>query len=379
MSLDPKLPILITCTCETAVPVLEAVSKSQKCSKSTCGLIPCKGDSCEPNFDNWTIDEKCYPQHYLKLTKTWQMPPPSSSSSSIWPPLSSSYTVGQNAALMLNILKLLENEEIDNLLDKNQENSNISINIQDVFSLGGEPARVETTECVVGPSLGPCECKTSDNGEPAYCDPNSSGVGMNTCPTNVYTDPTPDTCYPATMPGFPEFIERCSDQQPSLQPGQGRSSTAKDLDAPTVGIIDQQLVKYRIKHDPIKTGYLKVWIRKKVQNYVWQACDPSSGSGGSGAGTNCNPDTTCKSWQKSGEEEVSPVKEYVWESSQFIENPTCQDVIFSSEDSLIAENGTVATIEISKYSYVKGYTPDDPEVEPRCNPDGFPIKDPACS
>jgi|694.fasta_scaffold06196_11 hypothetical protein len=373
MSAQEEIPILITCGCETEVPLLEGVSKSQGCSKSPCGMVPCEGDACSPNFSNLSIDQKCFPQRYLKKTTTWQTPPSSSS-----------YTVGQNAELMLNILKLLENEEIDNLLEKNQEEiTNLSDNNTYILSSG---PRIVTTECVPGEDLTQlCGCSTYDNGREGYCDPNSKLP----CPTHSYTNPTPDACNPKTMPGFPAFISNCGGENIPLQPGQGRNATAVNRDVASIGMVDRQIAKYRISHYPTRTGYLKVWIRKKVQQFVWQTCPPGTPpptytpppAGSTGGGTNTGGcGRNCKTWWPSGEVQISAVKEYVWESDEYNDDPQCEDIIRSNEEDFDTPNGTTATLEISKYSYVKGYTPDDPETVPRCNPDGFPIynTDPTC-
>jgi hypothetical protein len=365
MSAEEEIPILITCGCESAVPTLEAVSRSQNCGRSNCGHIPCRGEACTPNFDNLSVDQKCYPQRYLKQVRTWQVRPSSSSD----------YAGGQNAALMLNILKLLENEEIDNLLET-ESNSEEIAKISDVSILSGTP-RIETSPYAQSDIFGCGQLPTYDNGVEAYCksDP---------CPTVTYSEPTPDVCNPKTLPEFPAFSSPCGGEDVPLLPGQGRSATARDLDAPPAGIVDKQLVKYRIRHFPTRTGYLKVWIRQKIQQYQWRSEPPPPGSGGgssggTGGGSNSNPDA-CKQWYPVGEETVQSVKEYTWESDEYKEDPQCQDIILSSQDNFVTTNGKVARLEISKYSYVKGYTPDDPETTPRCKPDGFPTynTDPTC-
>jgi hypothetical protein len=372
MSAQEEIPILITCGCETEVPILEAVSKSQSCFRSTCGYIPCGGDNCSPNYNNLSVDEKCYPQHYLKRTTTWQARPSSSSQSS-------SYTVRQNAELMLNILKILENEEIDNLLESNTEDGQ-GLTIENTYDddnisiLNTGGARVETSVCTVDPS---CNCTTSNNGNEAYCSPGST----NACPSIQYTNPTPVTCDPKTMPDYPSFIS-CGSSGSPLQAGQNRSLSPRsyNFDVESINIVNKQLAQYRIVHFPVRTGYLKVWLRTKTSTSEWRACPPGSttGGGSSGSGTNCGPNT-CKTWHQISEAVIAPVKEYVWESDSYEEKDfSCEDKIISNVETLVAANGSDVTVEISKYSYVKNYTPDDPETKPYCNPNGFPIKNPGC-
>jgi hypothetical protein len=120
--------------------------------------------------------------------------------------------------------------------------------------------------------------------------------------------------------------------------------------------------KYRVRHQPTASSYLRVWLRKRFRpvgtfgssdvltdlaDYIWTGT-PSSG----------NLSMADSSHRYSD-----------------VQNQINGDI---REELEPAENGT-ATVEIKKWSCVQGYTPDDPQSSgarpfPDNNPNGFPAQ-----
>lgn len=170
------------------------------------------------------------------------------------------------------------------------------------------------------------------------------------------------------MPSFPEFTD-CEKQPPQLSNGQGLNNEAYRFTSPTNSRqTSQQEFKFRLKHQPTGTCYLKVWFKKVVQKYK-------------------NSADACPVLIKDGD----PIKEdfdepYEWEASGYpcFEDKEkavsdCENTIYSEPKTVTAEENQSVTIKIEKWSMLKDYEPDDPDDDEcqGCKPDGFPIPNPA--
>lgn len=110
-------------------------------------------------------------------------------------------------------------------------------------------------------------------------------------------------------------------------------------------------IRYRLRHHPTSTCYLKVWLRVSTQAQELVGANPA---------TTGDPDC-CKVLVSSGD----PVREiitYEWEASEeeCVQGQLCDDFIYSPNYELIAGINEVKTVSVYKYSAIRGYEPPDP-------------------
>ncbi len=162
--------------------------------------------------------------------------------------------------------------------------------------------------------------------------------------TLVFSDPVA-----VCEPELPEWPAWEGESEDALLPGQGHETSASRESSGPCGLtLALRSIRWRLKHQPSGTCYLKVWIRKTF-----------------------TPDD--------GPPTVTDLSPYVWTGTG---NPCLADpaLAVTHEDNLIigddaeetppAANG-VMSIEIVKFSCVEGYEPNiDDEENPQ--PNGFP-------
>ncbi len=179
--------------------------------------------------------------------------------------------------------------------------------------------------------------------------------------------------------------------------GQGRSNWAfKFVNPYKSDIVSERKVKARLTHSGGASCYLKVWIRKVIQKYKWEDCgtgfpgDPAVTSkchNGTPPLPACNEGKdsqgrtiyNCTSrWSTDGPPEKQNFQAYEWTGNPCLKDKckspdSCFNYIDQEYD-ITAENGTTVYIEY-KYSYVKNYEPNWPDVcgSQGCKPNGYPI------
>ena len=179
---------------------------------------------------------------------------------------------------------------------------------------------------------------------------------------------TVKVCTPQSLPSFPEFTE-CGKTPPSLSTGQGRNGEAYKFTSPTnTRETSKQDFKFRLKHQPTGTCYLKVWFEKEVLKYK-------------------NSTAQCPTLVRDGDPEKEDMGEpYEWEGSGYPcfedkeKPPTeCENAIYSDPQTVTGQDNQSVIVRIKKWSIVKDYEPDDPDENgcQGCRPNGFPIPDPA--
>lgn len=161
-----------------------------------------------------------------------------------------------------------------------------------------------------------------------------------------------------TYPDFPAWPPADPDGPPvTLDTGQGTACTATSETAIPLDRIIKRKTKWRIKHYPTGTCYLKVWFRKTTTIYG----DPSATPPGADVVT--HDDTTTYEWTGTGNPCITnpDAGVYGWSNA-----------IFGSEHINTPPDvpGSIA-ISILKFSYLPGYEPDvtDPENH---QPNGYP-------
>jgi hypothetical protein len=255
--------------------------------------------------------------------------------------------------------------------------------------------------------------------------------------TYDYGDPTPKRCTPTNFLEFPEYALRggetfngskavcLADGQesvpvpdlktgpckpwpnvhgltecfggPSFVTGQGRSNVAfKFVNPYESDIVSERKVKARLTHSGGTPCYLKVWIRKVIQKYKWEDCAtgfpgdpkvPSKCHKGTPSLPACKETTNsegrtnfdCRSrWSTDGPPEKEDFQEYEWNGDPCLKDKcqppsSCFNYVDQEYD-ITAANGTTVYIEY-KYSYVKDYEPNWPDVcgSQGCKPNGYPI------
>jgi hypothetical protein len=336
-------PSLINSACNCCIqPAIRVwinyVSAAQSCSLSTCGEQPCSTRvepfliECTPNFEDLSRLERCSAK-YLTVTVT-----DSEDRSQI-----RQYTVNEDGSCTL--------------------------------ILSGVPGE---------------------------------GIGI---VTNVqYTNKNEQIiCTPNNFPNFPDFWEQyglwegqCTSPDtepltfPEYEEGQGREEEAYKYENPNFPeeIKSEQKIKYRVEHHASASCYLKVWFRKKIQNWRYEDCDTGF--------TDPQPSIECDNWGNISFStgpcsflwiaEGNPIYEdigtYEWQGSGYpcYENndkpqDDCVNTIKGEEENgegeIVAGTNQSVTIEI-KYSQVKDYEPNWPDENGSqgCNPNNFPIPNP---
>ena len=242
------------------------------------------------------------------------------------------------------------------------------------------------------------------------------------CAVNVtYTGETEQgPCNPEQFPAFPSYAFAlspwavCSHDEgyvppdpPELEAGQWYFQYAhKYVNPHNPQIKSEQRVKFRVKHGPSGTCYLKVWFRKLVQKWKYEDCDtgfagdPTWEGGTPPANVNCDETllgSPCYSrWSTDGEPTFQDHGTYEWRGSGYPcyedddKLPThCNNVIEGAEKELTAGENESITLEY-KFSFAEGYEPNWPDGggsftpgvgqfngSQGCKPNGFPISDPA--
>jgi hypothetical protein len=185
---------------------------------------------------------------------------------------------------------------------------------------------------------------------------------------NYSNENTVKVCTPQELPSFPEFT-KCGKTPPSLSTGQGRNGEAYKFTSPTNTLeTSKQDFKFRLKHQPTGTCYLKVWFEKEVQKYK-------------------NSTAQCPTLVIDGDPEKEDMGEpYEWEGSGYPcfedkeKPPTeCENAIYSDPQTVTGQESQSVIVRIKKWSIIKDYEPDDPDENgcQGCRPNGFPIPNPA--
>lgn len=181
-------------------------------------------------------------------------------------------------------------------------------------------------------------------GPGVYTRSNPTGFETSRTETVEFSEPI-ETCAP-TLPEYPAWEGESEDE---LEAGQGYETSAIRLKSgPCLLIFTQRSVKWRLKHKPTGTCYLKVWVRKVF-----------------------TPTT--------GDPTATALPPYEWTGTG---NPCLTDPALAADhlDNLIKGAATeetfpeeegVTTFEILKYSCVEGYEPDITDEE-NPQPNGFP-------
>lgn len=181
---------------------------------------------------------------------------------------------------------------------------------------------------------------------------------------NTFTNPiTEPFIFPNELPSYPSFnSQNLSNKDVFKYPnnylgnyGQNIGATFKNFNQNSISQTEFQKCQYRIKHFPTARGYLKVWVRKKYNQYVWENCQ----------------------WVLDQEDLTQNLTPYVWNYSNqevLILNPGVEDTIFSLPYEVVPGAGQVGHVEIYKYSFVENYEPEDPlqDGSQPNSPNGWP-------
>jgi hypothetical protein len=239
----------------------------------------------------------------------------------------------------------------------------------------------------------------------AFCSVTTTYSPPESCSgTITYTNEAQSVCTPKQFPSFPAFVECTPEgeeppEPPELESGQGYGSEAYKFTNPNnPQIKSEQKVQYRVEHGPTGTCYLKVWFRKKIQQWKYEDCD--SGFAGDPPRTlpatiNCNENggSPCYSrWSTDGAPTYQDDGTYEWKGTRYpcyAEDDkvpsACENAIYSTEvKTLTAEENQLVTVEF-KYSQIEDYEPNWPDKDcdappytcsQGCKPNGFPIANP---
>ena len=146
--------------------------------------------------------------------------------------------------------------------------------------------------------------------------------------------------YIINSPGYP----RSSDWSVGYY-GQSVGSAFRNLSVSILNHVNYQKTRYRIKHYPTLTNYLKVWVRKVKNLYTLN-------------------DGTWELTQGNVMENLTP---YVWQdNSAPILSPTEEDIIISPVVEVLPNLGERGYLQIYKWSYLSSYEPGVGD------PNGFP-------
>jgi len=198
----------------------------------------------------------------------------------------------------------------------------------------------------------------------------------------TFENPAPPTFYPEDYPSYPDF-EECDEDDSSI------THDAYFFENPhNTAITTERRVRFRLRHIPSTTCYLKVWMRKVIQPYKWEDCE--TGFAGDTPRTeplvvNCEDEPCTNRWSTDGEATFGDLTPYEWtgtESSPCIPDDTvsiidCNNVVYSDPIELIAAKNTSVSIQY-KYSCIPDYEPNWPDENgcQGCKPNGFPIPNP---
>jgi hypothetical protein len=184
-------------------------------------------------------------------------------------------------------------------------------------------------------------------------------ISPSECKVEVtYSNPNFETnCTPPTLPGFPEF--------PACESIVFPTDEAYNFSSPW-NFTSEQRVRIRIEHAPSSTCYLKIWLRKKIQNWKFEDCD----TGFSGDLPRTAPitvdcdETPCSSrWSTNGEPSYASLGVYVWSETDTpcLQDPSkpaqdCANRIYGSVFDITAGDDQSISVEY-KFSQDPNYEP----------------------
>jgi len=186
-----------------------------------------------------------------------------------------------------------------------------------------------------------------------------------------------DLCGPTTFPEFYNDAVNCEQRYSGdipdlgLEDGQGYGTTAASYSNHGVYSQSTTVAKVRVEHTTPATCYLKVWLKKTTLKYVSGplSCTPNQLS---------NEETEILTYEWKGPVGCTAGKTKTCLNECEKPPDYCENEHYSTETWIldagtpVPGEATSISIQILKYSFIKGYEPDDPDVEPRCKPNGFP-------
>jgi hypothetical protein len=411
---------------------LEYVSARQDCSP-TCGDTPCTSTDavydedgnciaaeqvCSPNWEALTQAEKCAAKRYLKVTTVDRSGGATHGRTQI-----KQYTLGADGEY-----------PICTLTTSCSGSHTPTITFSDYCSGSTSCTTTYNEDCstTIGNGSGSIQadvggglcCVSSvnsdctDEGELYLCadgptgEPNFEGsCGDFQCPGEVTSSPavsclitttytneaTTGACTPTIFPSYPAFIDCTLEgeeppESPELTVGQGYDEQAFRYVNPTNPTSKtEQKIRFRVKHTPTGTCYLKVWFRKVIQNWKYEDCE--TGFEGDPPRTesweavvNCEDNPCTSRWSTDGAPTFEAAGTYEWQGTGYpcfsddAKPPSyCVNAIYSSEPVTVAATGNQSIFIEFKYSQLEGYEPNwgDENGYQGCNPNGFPIPNPA--
>ena len=208
---------------------------------------------------------------------------------------------------------------------------------------------------------------------------------------------TVGNCTPPAFPAFPAFVDCTPEgeeppEPPELTTGQGYDDEVFKFVSPVnPASKTEQKIRFRVKHTPTGTCYLKVWFRKKIQQWKYEDCDtgfagdpPRTASWEGVVDCEANPCTS--RWSTNGAPTFEAAGTYEWRGTGYpcfsddSKPPDyCVNAIYSSEPVEVAATGNQTIFIEFKFSQLEGYEPNwgDENGYQGCKPNGFPIPDPA--
>lgn len=410
---------------------LEYVSARQDCN-STCGETPCTstdavyedgecvsaGQVCEPNWEDLTQAEKCAAKRYLTVTAVDR-----SGGEAHGRTQTKQYTLAADG-----------DYPICNLTTSCSGSHTTTTTYSDYCSGSESCTKIYNEDCSttngngsgsVQADIGGGLCCTSSvnpdctsEAEVHYCEEDPTGVpnfegscanfqcpgettslpGVDCLTTITYTkEDTAGACIPTIFPAFPDFLDCTPEDEeppdpPELEVGQAYDEEVFKYVSPTnPASKSEQRIRFRVKHTPTGTCYLKVWFRKKIQTWKYEDCvtgfagDPPRTPSWEGV-VDCEANPCTSRWSTDGAQTFEDAGFYVWQGTGYpcfaddSKPPSyCVNAIYSPEPVTVAATGN-QSIEIEfKYSQLEGYEPDwgDENGYQGCNPNGFPIPNPA--
>jgi hypothetical protein len=264
------------------------------------------------------------------------------------------------------------------------------------------------------------------NGPCVNPDPALTTVTLNPPPsckiTTTYTGQNSQgVCSPKEFPSFPDYeseytvapVVICSNDEgyvppdpPELEGGQFYFQWAyKFVNPNNPQVKSEQRAKFRVRHGPSGTCYLKVWFRKVIQKYKYEDCETGFGGDPTWEGGTAPATIDCREtvlsfpcynrWSTDGKPTFQDYGTYEWRGNGYpcYKNDDklpfhCSNTIEGPEKELTAGENEEIRIKY-KFSFVEGYEPNWPDGDGSltggvgsydgsqgCKPNGFPIPDP---
>jgi hypothetical protein len=177
-----------------------------------------------------------------------------------------------------------------------------------------------------------------------YTRSNPTGYETSRTETVSFSEPV-ETCEP-TLPDWPAWEGESEDE---LEAGQGYETSAVRSKSGTCNLtLTLRSVKWRIKHAPSGTCYLKAWIKKTFT--------PTTGA-------TTETDLTPYEWTGTGNPCLDDATKAVDHADNVVKGTATEETF--------PEEAGVTTFEIVKFSCVEGYEPDISDEE-NPQPNGFP-------